>query len=64
MQLDHQIGNLVKGFEADVVVLDLAATHLIAERTRNAQDIAEALFILMILGDDRAIRQTYWSSLE
>ena len=59
MQLDGKIGNLATGHEADVVVLDLAATPLIAERTRNARDIAEALFILMILGDDRAIRQTY-----
>ena len=47
------------GMEADLVVLDLEATPLIAQRTRRAASLDEALFALLMLGDDRAIRATY-----
>jgi guanine deaminase len=40
------------------VVLDDAATPLMARRTRDAT-LAERLFALQILGDDRAVRATY-----
>jgi guanine deaminase len=59
MRLDTRIGNLAPGFDADIAVLDLKATPLIAERTSRAADLWEALFALMILGDDRAIAATY-----
>lgn len=59
MGLAGKIGNLASGFEADVVVLDLASRPLIAERMRHARGLADALFIQMILGDDRAVRATY-----
>ena len=59
MRLDSRIGNLAPGFDADIAVLDLRATPLIAERTSRATDLWEALFALMILGDDRAIAATY-----
>jgi guanine deaminase len=39
-------------------VLDCAATPLLERRTRGAS-LAERLFALQILGDDRAIGQTY-----
>ena len=45
--------------EADLVVLDLASTPLVAQRMRHASDVDEALFVQMTLGDDRAIRQTW-----
>ena len=59
MRLEGRIGNLAAGHDADIVVLDLQATPLIAERTRRAADLWEALFALMILGDDRAVAATY-----
>jgi guanine deaminase len=59
MRLGDRIGNLVPGYDADIVVLDLEATPLIAQRTRHAADIWEALFALMILGDDRCVAATY-----
>jgi guanine deaminase len=59
MRMDGRIGNLAPGHDADIAVLDLASTPLIAERTRRAADLWEALFTLMILGDDRAIAATY-----
>jgi guanine deaminase len=59
LRLDEHIGNFLPGKEADFVVLDLAATPLLARRTALAHSIAEKLFALMTLGDDRCVHQTY-----
>jgi guanine deaminase len=59
LKIDSQVGNLAPGKEADFVVLDLAATRLLARRTAGARTIAETLFVLSILGDDRAVERTY-----
>ena len=60
LRLGHLVGNLAPGLEADCVVLDPAATPLLAERTGRAASPAELLFALAVLGDDRAVRET-WS---
>jgi guanine deaminase len=52
------VGGLAVGQEADFAVLDDAATPLLARRTRGA-NLADRLFALQILGDDRAICRTY-----
>ena len=57
--LDRYIGNFETGKEADFVVLDPAATPVLARRTALASGIEDQLFALMILGDDRAVRATY-----
>ncbi|WP_425411149.1 guanine deaminase [Hyphococcus sp.] len=54
-----RIGHLAPGAEADFLVLDYAATPLIERRMRAARDLQERLFAFMILGDDRAVKQTY-----
>ena len=59
LDLGGKVGNLAPGHEADLVVLDLASTPLVAQRMRHVNDIDEALFVQMTLGDDRAIRQTW-----
>jgi guanine deaminase len=59
MKIDDKVGNLAPGKEADFLVLDLSATPLLARRTGGAATIAEKLFVLSILGDDRAIERTY-----
>ena len=59
LRLDHRIGRLAKGYDADLVVLDLASTPAIAQRSARANDIWEALFPTIMMGDDRAIAQTY-----
>jgi guanine deaminase len=59
LRIDDKVGNLAPGKEADFLVLDLAATPLMARRTAGATSIAERLFVLSILGDDRAIERTY-----
>jgi guanine deaminase len=59
LYLDDRIGSLGIGMEADVVVLDLKSTPLIEYRMRHCEDLQEALFVQMTLGDERAIRATY-----
>jgi guanine deaminase len=59
MRLDDCIGRLAPGMEADLVVLDLASTPAIAQRSARAGDIWEAVFPTIMMGDDRAIRATY-----
>ena len=43
--------------EADLIVLDLASTPVIAQRAARADTIWEALFPTIMMGDDRAIRE-------
>ena len=59
LDLDDRIGSFRPGNEADFVVLDLAATPLLARRTAAVRTLAERLFLLMTLGDDRAVLRTY-----
>ena len=56
LRLDHRIGKLAAGYDADLVVLDLASTPAIAQRAARANDIWEAVFPTIMMGDDRAIR--------
>lgn len=59
LYLDDKIGNLKPGKEADFVVLDYNATPLISHRLGRASGLKEKLFALMMLGDDRAIKETF-----
>ena len=57
--LDDQIGCLEPGRWGDLVVLDPAATPVLASRNELSANLEETLFALAILGDDRAVRATY-----
>jgi guanine deaminase len=59
VRLDDRIGNFAPGKEADFVVLDLAATPLLARRMQSTTTIEERLFALIMLGDDRSVFETY-----
>jgi len=59
LRLGDKIGNFEPGKEADFVVLDPAATPLLARRLASTDDVAEKLFAMMIMGDDRIIRHSY-----
>jgi guanine deaminase len=59
LYLEDRIGSLAPGMEADVIVIDLKSTPLIRFRMKYARDLEEALFIQMMMGDDRAVRATY-----
>jgi guanine deaminase len=57
--LEDRVGTLEPGSEADIVVLDSRATPAMAHRMETARDLAEELFVLVTMGDDRAVRATY-----
>ena len=60
LSLDDRIGSLEPGREADLVVLDARATPAMEHRMETiAGDLAEELFVLMTMADDRSVRATY-----
>ena len=59
LYLDDKIGNFLPGKDADFVVLDYNATPLISYRMQQAKTLDERLFALTMLGDDRAIKETF-----
>ena len=59
LQLEDTIGSIAPGMEADLVVLDLAHSPLARLRMKSCEAIEEVLFMLMTLGDDRAISAVY-----
>ena len=59
LYLDDKIGNFESGKDADFVVLDYNATPLISYRMQQAKTLDEKLFALTMLGDDRAVKETF-----
>ncbi len=59
LYLEHSIGSIAPGMEADLIVLDLKSTPVIDFRMRYCEDLEEALFVQMTMGDDRAVLATY-----
>ena len=59
LYLDDKIGNFERGKDADFVVLDYNATPLISYRMQQAKTLDEKLFALTMLGDDRAVKETF-----
>lgn len=56
--MGQQVGALMEGQEADFLLLDHAATPLSARRCVHLP-LAERLFAMQILGDDRFVARTY-----
>ncbi len=59
LYLDDKLGNFASGKDADFVVLDYNATPLISYRMQQAKTLDEKLFALTMLGDDRAVKETF-----
>ena len=59
LYLDDKIGSIEVGMEADLTVLDLKATPMLGYRMKHTNNLDEALFVLMTLGDDRTSCATY-----
>jgi guanine deaminase len=59
LDLDAHIGSLQPGRDADLIVIDPAATPLLKLRTDSCESIEELLFVLMTIGDDRCVKDTY-----
>jgi guanine deaminase len=61
LSLADRIGTLEPGSDADIVVLDSSATPGMALRMETIETLAEELFLLQTLGDDRVVREVYVS---
>ncbi|MEM7634790.1 MAG: guanine deaminase [Pseudomonadota bacterium] len=59
LQLEHEIGTLEEGSEADLVVLNSQATAAMALRMETVRTLSEELFVLQTMADDRAIAGVY-----
>ncbi|SMG16762.1 guanine deaminase [Paraburkholderia susongensis] len=59
LDLADHVGTLRPHTEADFVVLDPQATSLLARRTGRRESLEELLFAFALLGDDRAVYETY-----
>jgi guanine deaminase len=59
LQLEDKIGSFKTGNEADFAVLDFNSTPIMALKQGKCKTLAEKLFAMIILGDDRAVQATY-----
>jgi len=59
LYLEDKIGNFAVGKEADFVALDSLSVPMTARRLSHTDDIAEKLFALIMMGDDRSVAATY-----
>lgn len=59
LSLAGRIGTLEPGTDADLAVLDMAATPAMALRAEVVNSLADELFLLQTMGDDRAVVETY-----
>lgn len=59
LSMEDRIGTLDAGTEADFVVLNSRATSAMRLRMDAGSNLAQELFLLQTLGDDRAIVETY-----
>lgn len=60
LDLDDVIGNFSPGKEADFLIMDKACTPLMKFRMGKCKDLFEEIFVFTMLGDDRAVKET-WS---
>jgi guanine deaminase len=57
--LEDKIGTLEIGSDADLVVLDARSTPAMALKMEAVKTLAEELFLMQTMGDDRTISETY-----
>ena len=59
LSLEHTIGTLEPGADADIVVLDAHALPHMALKMEQVESLSEELFLLQTCGDDRVVAETY-----
>jgi guanine deaminase len=59
LSLEDRIGTLDVGTDADLVVLNAAATPAMRLRMERIETLAEELFLMQTMGDDRTVREVY-----
>jgi len=57
--LEDRIGSIAPGRDADLVVLDSSAISHMALRMQTISGVAQELFLLQTMGDDRSVREVY-----
>jgi len=64
LSIADKAGTLEVGTDADIVVLDSRATPAMKLRMETVDTLAEELFLLQTLGDDRAVAEVYVAGKE
>ena len=59
LHLDHLIGRIAPGYEADMVVLDTAATEYLQWRLDFCNTLEEKLFAILTVAPDRIVAATF-----
>lgn len=59
LYLEDKIGSIEPGMDADLLVLNLKSTPLIDFRMKHCNSLEEAMFVQMIMADDRATQAVY-----
>ncbi|WP_338550743.1 guanine deaminase [Roseovarius phycicola] len=59
LHMSDKIGTIAPGMEADLVAIDLDSTPGISQRSARAEDIWEAVFPTIMMGDDRAVKAVW-----
>lgn len=59
LYLENQIGSIAVGMEADITVLDWSTNEFVKWRMDYSKNIADRLFLLMCMGNERNVRATY-----
>jgi len=59
LSISDKVGTLEAGTDADLTILDASATPTMALRMETIGSLAEELFLLQTLGDDRAVGEVY-----
>ncbi|PRD44246.1 guanine deaminase [Phyllobacterium phragmitis] len=59
LSLEERIGTLQPQTDADITILDSRATPAMRMRMDTARTLAEELFLLQTMGDDRAVAEVY-----
>ena len=49
LHLEDKIGRIAPGYEADLTIINLESTNIIKNRIKHANDLAEILFLQIIL---------------
>ncbi len=63
LSIADKVGTLEVGTDADIVVLDCRATPGMRLRMETVETLAEELFLMQTLGDDRAVVEVYVSGV-
>ena len=64
LNLGKEIGNIEKNYFADLNIINLSSTKEIEQRKLRANNIWEAIFPTLIMGDDRSIVTTWVNGKE